>query len=283
MMLILKYVNSNRPCKKYMSFNPLFANTVSKGDFNMFFKFQEDMRRIFLEDIDKHNVLAWIIYHTNFQTEFNGLQKYQCYITTRNVAEDTKIHHTKVQRILKNLVVQGFISYTKKSKSKHESSIIFADFIAKDNTVNNAVVDTVDNTVVDTVTHLENTILEQNDDTVVNAVKNTVNTTVNDTSSKNISNIYSRVITRLNQKTSKRFRASSKRSIDLIQARINEGYKEEDFYKVIDIKCASWLHDKVMNQYLRPETLFGNKFESYLNEIYFDNTSNVVPFRSREL
>ena len=51
-----------------------------------------------------------------------------------------------------------------------------------------------------------------------------------------------------------------------INARINEGYKETDFYKVIDVKCSKWLNDPKMNEYLRPETLFGTKFESYLNE-----------------
>ena len=27
-----------------------------------------------------------------------------------------------------------------------------------------------------------------------------------------------------------------------------------------------WLNDKTMKKYLRPETLFGTKFESYLNQ-----------------
>lgn len=40
----------------------------------------------------------------------------------------------------------------------------------------------------------------------------------------------------------------------------------EDFEKVIDTKTAQWLNDPIMNKFLRPETLFGPKFESYLNE-----------------
>ena len=39
-----------------------------------------------------------------------------------------------------------------------------------------------------------------------------------------------------------------------------------DFKTVIDKKCAEWLQDGNMVQYLRPETLFGTKFETYLNQ-----------------
>ena len=52
----------------------------------------------------------------------------------------------------------------------------------------------------------------------------------------------------------------------LIKARITEKFTVEDFKKVIDIKTQEWLKDSTMNKYLRPETLFGNKFEGYLNE-----------------
>lgn len=51
-----------------------------------------------------------------------------------------------------------------------------------------------------------------------------------------------------------------------IQARINEGnYTLEDFKKVIDIKYSQW-NNTEMKKYLRPVTLFGTKFEAYLNE-----------------
>ena len=36
--------------------------------------------------------------------------------------------------------------------------------------------------------------------------------------------------------------------------------------QVIDIKVRQWFYDLRMNKFLRPETLFGTKFESYLNE-----------------
>ena len=51
----------------------------------------------------------------------------------------------------------------------------------------------------------------------------------------------------------------------LIKARLNEGYTINDFKAVIDKKAEEWKDDPKMAQYLRPETLFGTKFESYLN------------------
>ena len=79
-------------------------------------------------------------------------------------------------------------------------------------------------------------------------------------------NIYSRVVTRLNELASKKFSPKTKTTIGIINARLKEGYVEEDFYKVIDIKTKEWINDPMMNKFLRPETLFGNKFESYLNQ-----------------
>lgn len=99
----------------------------------MLSKFHEDMRTIFNQDIDKYNILSWIIYNTNYQEECNGLKKYQCYVSIRAISEDTNINHAKTHRLLKKLIDNGFISYVKKSKSKHTSSIIYADFIAENN------------------------------------------------------------------------------------------------------------------------------------------------------
>lgn len=75
------------------------------------------------------------------------------------------------------------------------------------------------------------------------------------------------IIKYLNDKTGKSFKSNSSKNISLIQARLNDGYSEENFKTVIDIKCKSWLNDDNMVQYLRPETLFSNKFEGYLNEV----------------
>lgn len=74
------------------------------------------------------------------------------------------------------------------------------------------------------------------------------------------------IVDYLNEKTGKKYKPSSKTTRKHITARLKEGYTLEDFKKVIDNKCEDWLNDPTMNQYLRPETLFGNKFEGYLNQ-----------------
>ena len=73
------------------------------------------------------------------------------------------------------------------------------------------------------------------------------------------------IIDYLNEKTNSNFRYSSKATQTKIKARLNEGYKLDDFYTVIDKKVNEWKNTK-MEIYLRPETLFGTKFESYLNQ-----------------
>ena len=47
--------------------------------------------------------------------------------------------------------------------------------------------------------------------------------------------------------------------------KVREGYKLEDFIIVIDTKCDDWLGTD-WERYFRPATLFGTKFENYLNE-----------------
>lgn len=81
---------------------------------------------------------------------------------------------------------------------------------------------------------------------------------------KNI-NIYSSIISYLNEKAHTKYRPSSSKTKTLIKARLREGFTEDDFKKVIENKTVEWLNTD-MEKYLRPETLFGTKFESYLNQ-----------------
>lgn len=79
------------------------------------------------------------------------------------------------------------------------------------------------------------------------------------------------VVDYLNLKAGTSFRSSSKDTRKHIRARFNEGYTLEDFYRVIDVKCEEWGdapvgEGKDMRPYLRPSTLFGTKFEVYLNQ-----------------
>lgn len=81
---------------------------------------------------------------------------------------------------------------------------------------------------------------------------------------KELNNIYSKIIQYLNSKAGTNYREDTAKTKNLIKARLNEKFALEDFLLVIDKKCDEWLNTE-MEKYLRPETLFGTKFESYLN------------------
>jgi predicted phage replisome organizer/uncharacterized phage protein (TIGR02220 family) len=72
------------------------------------------------------------------------------------------------------------------------------------------------------------------------------------------------IIDYLNYKLSSRYKAITKTN-NLIKARMKEGFTIEDFKQVIDKKFDEWKGTEY-EKYLRPETLFGNKFEGYLNQ-----------------
>ena len=78
------------------------------------------------------------------------------------------------------------------------------------------------------------------------------------------------VVDYLNEKAGTHYRAGVAKTQSLIKARVNEGFTEEDFRTVIDKKCADWIGTEY-EQYLRPQTLFGTKFESYLNGVPYNN------------
>lgn len=109
---------------------------------------------------------------------------------------------------------------------------------------------------------------DQNDQTNTNRLpETTTETTTEDILSGKPDHIpYQEIMSYFNQQAGTSYRASSKATQRLISARTNEGFTVDDFKKVIDIKVANWKDDPKMSKYLRPATLFGTKFESYLNE-----------------
>ena len=77
--------------------------------------------------------------------------------------------------------------------------------------------------------------------------------------------IYISIISYLNEKAGTKYKATTDKTKKAIHARLSEGFTVDDFKTVIDKKCAEWIGDEKMEKYLRPETLFGTKFEGYLN------------------
>lgn len=73
------------------------------------------------------------------------------------------------------------------------------------------------------------------------------------------------VISYLNLKAKKNFKVDTASHQKFIKARLKEGYVLENFKKVVDIMVAKW-EGTEYEQYLQPQTLFGNKMDNYLNQ-----------------
>lgn len=107
---------------------------------------------------------------------------------------------------------------------------------------------------------------KDHEETIKKPIKDTNKNDKKEKNEKNDKELYISIVEYLNSKTNKNFKSTSKATQTIINARINEGFTVEDFKNVIDHKTTSWINDIKMSEYLRPQTLFGTKFESYLNE-----------------
>lgn len=87
------------------------------------------------------------------------------------------------------------------------------------------------------------------------------------------------VVDYLNEKCGTKYKHSSTETQRLIVARLNQGFSLEDFKQVIDNKVADWGNDSQLSKFLRPQTLFSNKFESYLNQSIAVQNKSVDSWR----
>ena len=135
------------------------------------------------------------------------------------------------------------------------------------NLPNRIYISAVDGTVNSTVSELE--ILQSG--TVNNTVSELEILQTNKTDNNEIDNnnnklsICKEIISYLNLKAKKNFKVSTASHQKFIKARLKEGYVLEDFKKVVDIMVAKWKGTEY-EQYLQPQTLFGNKMDNYLNQ-----------------
>ena len=74
------------------------------------------------------------------------------------------------------------------------------------------------------------------------------------------------IVEYLNSAIGSHYKPSVEKTRTFIRARLREGFTVDDFKTVIDKKTKAWLGNREMQKFLRPETLFGTKFEGYLNE-----------------
>ena len=135
------------------------------------------------------------------------------------------------------------------------------------NLPNRIYISAVDGTVNSTVSELE--ILQHG--TVNNTVSELEILQTNKTDNNEKANnnnkllICKEVISYLNLKAKKNFKVDTASHQKFIKARLKEGYVIEDFKKVVDIMVNKWKGTEY-EQYLQPQTLFGNKMDNYLNQ-----------------
>ncbi len=123
-----------------------------------------------------------------------------------------------------------------------------------------------------------------NSNSITNTLSINSNKKINQTKkNKETSNYYKEIIDFLNEKINARYKYSSKATQEKIKARLNEGFTVEDFKTVISKKVDDWFNDEKMCRYLRPETLFGTKFESYLNEKKADKPKTKETYSKEQL
>ena len=72
------------------------------------------------------------------------------------------------------------------------------------------------------------------------------------------------IINHLNMVCDVNYKTNTQKTKELINARVKEGFTVANFKEVIEKQFANWGNTE-RNIYLRPETLFSNKFEGYLN------------------
>lgn len=216
----------------------------------------------------EHKFYDYLIRKENY-SRLKGLPIGQVDLTVRTVAKDIEVTEKVARRLIKQFIEDDFIELIKKANSKKESSIYILKTYAEKGTVEGTVEDTDRTQLNENIATIEDTKghgLDTEKDTVEGTPKiDNINRIKN--------NIYSRVIKHLNEKASKSFKYTTKKTKSCIDARIREGFKEEDFLKVIDIKTKEWKDNPDMSKYLRPETLFGTKFESYLQQEIKQNQS----------
>lgn len=174
-----------------------------------------------------------------------------------------------IKNFLRHSIVKGgapvrdcLVKEIKKVKNKDLISRVFAHI--KDSEMLN---DTVKSII--TEYEKENGILyythEKNDNGNENDNEVSYHDTSNDTKNDSFKSAVIEIVDFLNEKAGTSYRASSEKTKSCIRARWNDGFRVDDLKSVIAKKSAQWKGTD-MAKYLRPETLFGTKFEGYLNE-----------------
>lgn len=173
-----------------------------------------------------------------------------------------------INRAVNKLIDEGYIIEGNFNKMKYDKTRWFALNFETLNELESISINGDDTGVFhnDTRSNQNDTPSNQND-TTIPEITTEITTDIKDSAAKAERIPFKEIIDYLNEQTGRRYSHSANKNQDLIKARWNEGFRVEDFKRVIDTKVKDWSNDSKMNQYLRPVTLFSNKFDDYLNQV----------------
>ncbi|MEF9991885.1 MAG: conserved phage C-terminal domain-containing protein [Romboutsia sp.] len=228
----------------------------------------------------------YIMRKVNLHRMKGDLPNGQFKITVRGAACDLGLSKSTISRLLNEFQNRNIISIVKKSSASKSSSIYEYITEPQSQTMqkNSPLIETVCETIDGTVKVSDFEDFSNVDNSICGTKENTMCETFNIkyiNKELNKNNIYSRIVEYLNKKSGKNFKSTTPKTRASIIARLNENFVEDDFYKVIDIKCSQWKGSD-MEMFLRPQTLFSNKFESYLNEkanVGVDQIETATPYK----
>ena len=194
--------------------------------------------------LEEYEVWKQLNKYCNFDTNIAGYTINQLVVNS-----DKRLNLTtqKVRTILKKFEKEGYIQFVSSGSKGKESTL---KITIKQQLFNNNVTNKSEE-----LQQVECNEQQQSNNNVTTLSKK----------KKKDNNIYSLVVDYLNIRANTNYRTNTKNTQSLINARVKEGFVVEDFKKVIDNKSNEWLGTD-FEKYLRPATLFGSKFENYLNE-----------------
>ena len=172
------------------------------------------------------------------------------YFTTAEFCEELGCSEKTVTKIKKELVASGLLKEERQGLTKPNRLYILGPKIVQQTIPEpkKLLSRTVENTALDTQE--------------VQTIKTDIRKTDID---NNKLSVCKEVISYLNLKAKKNFKVDTASHQKFIKARLKEGYVLEDFKKVVDVMVAKWKGTEY-EQYLQPQTLFGNKMDNYLNQ-----------------
>lgn len=184
-----------------------------------------------------------------------------CFASNKYFAEFFKLSSSRVSQIIKQLHDKGYLdityNYNGKEITERLIKIKRPPYPQVFNKLNTYLENDDRGIKFSKEGYLENT---KDNNTYINNTNNN-NKEINKERKENIES----VVRYLNLTLGTKYRATTQSIVKHINARFEEGYTLDDFFDVIENKYAEW-YGTEMEKYLRPDTLFGTKFDIYLNQ-----------------